>query len=316
MSEPASRDDGAQYHGRIAISMSNALGDTLVLMTIAYNLHQAGVDVTVFGSQAHALRQWFPRIAIYPLPHGTDARAAFAPYDVVLQMHRHQPLAHLRDVHPNVRDLDDVIFGDRPGCMAERFADFCRDSLGLREVVTGNGITPPATLRHRIHQRRVAIHPEASTEDKRWLAARFIRLARQLSKRGYEVHFVIAPHERERWRALERAGIAMPEFDSVDALASWLYESGWFIGNDSGVGHLASNLRVPTISLFRRRGVSERWRPAWGTVRVVLPWQWVPTAGLKERFWRQTLTCSRVMAAFRSIVRDDSASSVDGALTR
>jgi hypothetical protein len=40
-----------------------------------------------------------------------------------------------------------------------------------------------------------------------------------------------------------------------------------------------------TIQVFRRR-VAERWRPAWGTVDVVLPWQWVPTSYLKEKLWR------------------------------
>jgi hypothetical protein len=82
-----------------------------------------------------------------------------------------------------------------------------------------------------------------------------------------------------------------------------VYESGWFIGNDSGIGHLASNLGIPSISLFRRRRVAERWRPAWGLVDVVLPWQWVPSAYLKERFWRHTLTCNRVLSAFARLTR-------------
>ncbi|MEJ0003684.1 MAG: hypothetical protein WDN30_09155 [Pararobbsia sp.] len=38
---------------------------------------------------------------------------------------------------------------------------------------------------------------------------------------------------------------------------------------------------------------------------MVLPWQWVPTAGLKERFWRETLTCTRVLSAFTRMVEND-----------
>jgi len=116
---------------------------------------------------------------------------------------------------------------------------------------------------------------------------------------------VIAPHERERWHTLSEAGLPVTEFDTLHDLAAWVYESGWCIANESGIGQLASNLDIPTLSLFRRRGVAERWRPAWGRTRVVLPWQWVPTAFLKERLWRQTLTCGRVLAAFQRMVHED-----------
>jgi heptosyltransferase-3 len=299
---PSMTGDGPR---RIAVVMSNAIGDTLVLMVIVHNLLRNGIDVTVFGRPAHALRHWFPDVTIQPLPDEADTRARLAPYHTVLQMHRNQPMPRLTETHPRVLDLDKVVFGDRSGCMAERFADFCRDELGLSNVGLYNGMTPPPTLRHRQYIRRIAIHPEASTEDKRWLSRRFVKLAHNLRRRGYDVHFVIAPHERERWLELERWGIPAPEFNNPHELACWLYESGWFIGNDSGVGHLASSLSIPTISLFRRRRVSERWRPAWGTVNVVLPWQWVPTARLKEKFWRQTLTCARVLSAFQRMVRDD-----------
>jgi hypothetical protein len=32
-----------------------------------------------------------------------------------------------------------------------------------------------------------------------------------------------------------------------------------------------------------------------------LPWQWLPTARLKEKFWREALTCRRVVAVFRQL---------------
>lgn len=283
--------------GRVAFVASNAIGDTLVSMVIVRNLLDHGFDVTVYGTPAHALRQWFPNIAIFPLP-SENISVAFAPYDTVFQMQWNQPLADLLDVHPHALALHDVEFGERPGCMAQRFVDFCRDDLALGEPVVNNGITAPEDLVHRRNARRVIIHPEASTEDKRWFSHRFVKLAQRLRKRGYDVQFVIAPHERERWPDLEKLDIPAPHFANLHDLACWVYESGWFIGNDSGIGHLASNLSIPSISLFRRRRVSERWRPAWGLVDVVLPWQWVPTAYLKEKFWRHTLTCNRVLTAF------------------
>ncbi|MCY0388228.1 glycosyl transferase [Robbsia sp. Bb-Pol-6] len=293
--------------GRVAFVMSHALGDSLVSMVIVDNLRRNGVDVEVFGSTAHVLREWFPDVRIAPLPPPAALRARLAAFHTVIQMQHDQPVADLTALHPRVRTLHDVEFGHRRGCMAERFADFCRNELGLADVDLDNGMRAPAGLQHRRHAQRIVIHPEASTDDKRWSAHRFIRLAHRLRERGFEVYFVIAPHERERWPDLDAHRISAPHFADLHLLACWVYESGWFIGNDSGVGHLASNLGIPTISLFRRRGVAQRWRPAWGETRVVLSWQWVPTARLKEIFWRETLTCARVLAVFSALAGREAA---------
>lgn len=286
---------------RIAFVMSNALGDSLISMVIVENLRANGYEVSVFGTHIHALRRWFSHVTVYPLPAEADRASCFAPFDAVLQMHRHQPFADLARVHPRVIDLQDIEYGDWPGCMAERFARLCRERFGVVSGTTDNAMIAPIWLDHRRFRRRVVIHPEASTDDKRWLRERFITVAKRLQSLGYEVCFVLASHERGRWADLERHGILAPEFRDLHALACWLYESGWFIGNDSGIAHLASNLRVPTISLFRRRAVAKRWRPAWGTVRVILPWSWIPSAHLKEKLWRHAITCRHVIAVFRQM---------------
>lgn len=296
----------AKNLGRVAFSMSNAIGDSLVCMIIVRHLLLNGVDVTVFGKPASALSQWFPDVRILPLPREDEIAMTFAPFDTVLQMQWNQPLASLADAHPRLINLHHVEFGERKGCMAHRFAEFCRRDLGLPGVTLDNGIRAPKGLTHRRHLKRVLIHPEASTQDKRWLAHRFFSLAARLRDRGYEPVFLIAPHERERWSGLAERNIQAPLFHDLADLAAYVYESGWFIGNDSGMGHLSSNLGIPTVSLFRRRSSSERWAPAWGTTRVVLPWQWMPGAALKERFWRETLTLARVLAAFEGLQRKDS----------
>ena len=284
--------------GKVAFVMSNAIGDTLVSMIIVRNLLKNGISVTVFGSPAFALQTWFPAVTICPLPACENIAASLATFDTVIQMQADQPVRNLSACHPHVINLHHVEFGARQGCMGERFAEFCRRDLLLRDIDLDNGLTPPEGFQHRRYLQRVLIHPEASTEDKRWTPQRYIKIAQQLQRKGFEVHFVIAPNERARWAGLEAQGISAPHFPNLNALAESVYESGWFIGNDSGIGHLASNLRIPTISLFRRRKVAKRWRPVWGHVGVVLPWQWIPSSYLKEKLWRHTLTCGRVLRTF------------------
>ena len=288
---------------RVALVLSPAIGDSLLMMTIARNLQENGIAVTIFGRQIQSLGAWFPEIETLDDLAAEDLTARLAGFDRVIQMHRNKPFVGLEQHHPRVSFLDHICRVRSSESMADRLAKFCVDEFGLPGADKSNGMTPPQGLQHRKHPLRVAIHPTASTADKCWLPSRFIRLAIRLRELGFSPEFVVAPQERADWLHIERLGLKLPDLGSLDNVATWVYESGWFIGNDSGVGHLASNLGIPSLSLFRRRRVAERWRPAWGIVDVVLPWQWVPTAYLKEKLWRQTLTCNRVLTAFARLTR-------------
>jgi len=292
--------------GAVAISMSGAIGDTLVMMVVVRNLMRHRIPVTVFGRTAHALRTLFPDVDIVLPPEDEEACIeALRDYPTVLQMHDHQPIPRLTEHLPQARTLREVEYSKHGACMAERFAAYAQATFDLAHASIDNGLTPPVNKRYRLHRMRVVIHPEATTDDKRWGNDRFVRLAALLRKKGYEPHFVIAPHERTRWPGLAASGIPAPHFANLQVLAEWIYESGWFIGNDSGIGHLASNLGIPTLSLFRRRGSAQRWRPAWGRGQVALGWQWLPGASMKERYWRETLHCRRVMRQFLAMVEND-----------
>ena len=189
--------------GKTAFVMSNAIGDTLVSMIIVRNLIKNDIPVTVFGSPAFALRTWFPDVVIATLPSIDDIARALSGFDTVIQMQADQPVGALCDYHPHVVNLHEVEFGKREGCMGERFADFCRQELALPNIDLDNGLCAPLGLQHRRHMKRVLIHPEASTPDKRWTAERYIKIAQYLRRRGFDVHFVLAHNERGRWAELE-----------------------------------------------------------------------------------------------------------------
>src|SRR5476651_1784180 len=99
--------------GRVAFVTSNAIGDTLVSMVIVRNLIDNGIDVTVYGTPAHALQHWFADVTIHALPQDNLA-TAFAQYDTVFQMQWNQPLRDLVDVHPRVVTFFFLKLGQRP----------------------------------------------------------------------------------------------------------------------------------------------------------------------------------------------------------
>ena len=286
---------------RVALVLSPAIGDSLLMMTIARNLQQNGIAVTIFGRQIHALRDWFPGIDTQDDLRAEDLAARLTSFDRVIQMHRNKPFVGLEQFHPRVSFLDHLCRVRSSESMAGRLAQFCRDEFVLASAGKSNGMTAPSGLQHRKYPLRVAIHPTASTTDKCWLASRFIRLALKLRKLGFQPEFVVAPQERADWVHIERFGIAVPDLGSLDNVATWVFESGWFIGNDSGIGHLASSLHIPTLSLFMRRGIARTWRPDWGAGQVLIGSTYLPTGFLKERYWKYMLSVRQVSRAFEQL---------------
>jgi heptosyltransferase-3 len=287
-----------QPFSSVALILSSALGDSLLMMTVARNLRLNGIAVTVFGRQINNMRSWFPRADIEPELRPEDCAARLARFDTVIQLHANKPFVNLERLHPKVIILAHLCSANSTESMAERLTRFCRDELRLALVDKGNGITPLPGLQHRQRLLRVAIHPMASTTDKCWLASRFISLAIKLRDSGFDPQFVVAPEEREHWTHIERVGLKLADQGSLDQVAAWLYECGWFIGNDSGIGHLASSLQIPTLSLFMRRGTARTWRPGWGVGQVLIGSSFLPTGRLKERYWKYMLSVNKVSEAF------------------
>ena len=286
---------------RVALVLSPAIGDSLLMMTIARNLQENGIAVTIFGRQIQSLGAWFPEIETLDDLVAEDLTAKLAGFDRVIQMHRNKPFVGLEQHHPRVSFLDHICRVRSSESMADRLAKFCVDEFGLPGADKSNGMTPPQGLQHRKHPLRVAIHPTASTADKCWLPSRFIRLAIRLRELGFSPEFVVAPQERADWLHIERLDLKLPDLGSLDNVATWVYESGWFIGNDSGIGHLASSLHIPTLSLFMRRGIARTWRPDWGTGQVLIGSTYLPTGFLKERYWKYMLSVRQVSRAFEQL---------------
>lgn len=288
----------------IGFLFPHALGDSLILMTAVNNLVRNGHAVTVFGDYARALAPCFPSARIEAaISDPVAARVRLAGFDTVFQMDGKRPLRDILNagVHPRIRLLSGLPTLATSAPMCERVAGYCRDTLQLDDVVTDNGIQASAGRIARRARQRVAIHPTASIPVKQWPQEKFVALARALHARGLSPHFVVTPAEEAQWRALAPAGSHVQAFAELAELADFLFECAYFIGNDSGIGHLASCLGVPTLSLFMRRGLARTWRPGWAEGRVTTP-PALPIGGaLRERYWKQLLSARRVARAFAAL---------------
>jgi heptosyltransferase-3 len=118
----------------------------------------------------------------------------------------------------------------------------------------------------------LAIHCGSGSEGKCWPFERFEALARKLSAEGRRIIFVLGPaDERLKERVHQLAGqLNAPVADSLPLrrLAAVLCRSGAYIGNDSGVSHLAALTGIPTMVIFGPTD-PEIWKPIGPNVRVV-----------------------------------------------
>jgi heptosyltransferase-3 len=103
------------------------------------------------------------------------------------------------------------------------------------------------------------IHPAAAFETKRWAADKFASIAEYLAAKGLPPVVVAAPDQMQV--AAELLGncsalsdLSLPE---VTALAS---RARLFVGNDSGIAHMAAAVNTPSVVIFGSSNVAH-WRP-------------------------------------------------------
>ncbi|MCL5278861.1 MAG: glycosyltransferase family 9 protein [Planctomycetes bacterium] len=114
------------------------------------------------------------------------------------------------------------------------------------EVLEQAGVDPSRRL--------TVIHPGSGGPKKCWHLDNFLGLARELADREVEALFLLGPAEIQRLRPSEKVQIhAVAKCAAHLALhqvIGLLSCADAFVGNDSGVTHLAAGMGVRTIALF------------------------------------------------------------------
>ena len=118
---------------------------------------------------------------------------------------------------------------------------------------------------------RAIISPGAGSVKKRWPLERFMMVAAKLKNHGLQPLIILGPAEVDLEAALHhipQSQLQVVNTRSFQELITVLESAVIYIGNDSGVSHLAAFLNVPTLVIF---GPSDpdRWRPFGDHVRIV-----------------------------------------------
>ncbi len=136
---------------------------------------------------------------------------------------------------------------DYPG-HASKF--FC-DQVGAADRVPRIAISPC------LHRGTIVIHPFSGGKRKNWPLSCYQALANRIDYGPVE--WIAGPEEQ-----LEVAN----RFGSLADLASWLAGARLYIGNDSGITHLAAAIGVPTLALFGPTD-PERWAPRGDNIHIL-----------------------------------------------
>lgn len=110
--------------------------------------------------------------------------------------------------------------------------------------------------------RVAAIHPGSGSPKKNWPAERFVELARRLAGTGRPPFFIVGEADRDVEKELLARAPEIPTLAGATLVevASVLAHCASYVGNDSGVTHVAAALGIPVVALFGPSD-ADRWGP-------------------------------------------------------
>jgi ADP-heptose:LPS heptosyltransferase len=222
---------------------------------------------------------WFPIEAawtatLFTGEAGVEARRFFAPYTNFLVFSRSETLAACLQ---RIGDTRVCRIPPRPPAgqrihVSEHALEHIRGCGLLPEQGGALPETAPSAAApvEKSRSKTVLIHPGAGSPRKRWPLSGFRDVAVRLEALRLSPEFVIGPAEQDLLPELAHANATVHRpVGSLDLLAL-LRSAAAYIGNDSGVSHLAAWAGLPSVVIF---GPTDpvRWRPRGDSVEIVQP---------------------------------------------
>jgi ADP-heptose:LPS heptosyltransferase len=109
------------------------------------------------------------------------------------------------------------------------------------------------------------IHPAAAFATKQWATANFARVVEYLGDKGIPAVAIAGPHETALLDELRsESAVKVTTFDlSLPEVTALAKRAQIFVGNDSGIAHIAAAVGTPSVVIFGSSNTAH-WRP-WNT---------------------------------------------------
>lgn len=298
---------------------SCGLGDGLLFLVISKNLSQNGYLVDTFHPFLSEMNKWVNYTTIKPYPKDVKNLDFLKSYDLIIINSDYEKLnkeilkyceknlANITyELHPSTCKGKNPPIGDMKfdfsKTVLENFGFFCKNILNFKNFESSNELTVLKDLEYRKFSKRVVIHPSSKDLKRNWPKEKFKNLCYKLKNLGFEPVFILTDLEKKQF---EDVNIEKPKFKNLEEIASFIYESGYMIGNDSGIGHLASSLKIPTLTIFSNRRKEKFWKPSFFMGRTVGPWPLINISHfrLREKYWEKTISVKRVLKNFIKLVK-------------
>lgn len=299
----------------------NGLGDGVNCLVLSNNLHLNGWKVDTYQNTIGSMQNWFPHLHVQPYPTLDALSRILNTYDFFFVVHNNRDPFVTQLIQEGKRRFPDrmkVIYlypskgivsepyytdcsTDPDLSIADNLRLFCEKILHLPKMTRSNGFIPPTGLNFKKFPKRVVIHPTSASPTRNWPKEKFLEMAADLKTKGYEPIFV--PGNKDGWEGL---GYEVQIFSSLDLLARYLYESGFVIGNDSGLGHLASAIGIPTMTICRRKAWANMLAPSFQKGIVITPSSWIPNLRgfrLRDRYWQKFISVAMAKRGFERLAQ-------------
>jgi predicted lipopolysaccharide heptosyltransferase III len=120
------------------------------------------------------------------------------------------------------------------------------------------------------------IHPAAAFATKQWATENFARVAEFVTERGFTPVAIARPNEHEIIAALRTAAsVPIVSLDlSLPEVAALAARSQIFVGNDSGIAHIAAAVGTPSVVIFGSSNIAH-WHP-WNKAAAEVVYEAMP----------------------------------------
>ncbi len=246
---------------------AGALGDALLLRRAIYALKRGGCSVTLLSpagdvllgpgpAEADRLLRWEAPQTARLFADGPAEHPERGRFDAAVAYTRNAALAlNLETLATRVESLDPE---PPPGARhASEWLATPASALGFEAEAEPPSVAPTAeesekarSLFASLPTGFLALHPGSGAAVKNWPVERFRDLARRLSP-GRRWLLVSGPADEAATATLrEEPGAVVAHDAPPRVLGALLSQAEAYVGNDSGVSHLAAAWGAPTVALF------------------------------------------------------------------